>query len=350
MTVKEFVLFLRRLSGAENPPAVMVWGPPGVGKSQAVRDLAQELGWGHCDVRLPDHNPVDLKGVPFPDFRRGLTRWLPNGLLPVAERDGERGFLVLDEVTSAPPAVQVCAYQLTLDRRVGEYVLPPGWLVILAGNRAEDRGVTYRMPAPLANRLVHLEVHPDFQTWKEWAFRVGIDRRVISFLDFRPKLLHKMPQDPEIKAFPTPRSWEFVSRLLKAGFSRHDREAIAGCVGEGPAAEFIAFLKVAEEIPDPDAILKGKNVPPPGPERPDLLYALLGALVERLWQALRDEREFRRKTEIFLRWIGQLPGEFGVCGFVNLLLTVGKESPGWRIVMSLPETSRFADKVADLLV
>ncbi|MCP5352754.1 MAG: MoxR family ATPase, partial [Chromatiales bacterium] len=146
--------FVSTREGHHTP--VMLWGPPGVGKSQMVGQIAARHGVKVIDVRLSQMEPSDLRGIPF---RVGShVEWAIPAMLPNEERHGPAGILFLDEINSAPPSVSAAAYQLILDRRLGEYEVPDHWAIFAAGNRQGDRGVTYQMPAPLANRFSHYEV------------------------------------------------------------------------------------------------------------------------------------------------------------------------------------------------
>jgi hypothetical protein len=219
--------------------SMMIWGPSGVGKSMGVHEFCLETGKKLFDVRLPLLDPIDLRGIGVPDISDPNDRkcvWLRPEFIP----NEPNCVLFLDEITAAPPSLQALAYQLTLDRMVGDHSLPPDCLVICAGNRVTDRGVAYTMPSPLANRLFHLEIKADLQAWKNWAIRSAIDPRIISFLQVHPTLLHKMDPDQAGQAWPSPRSWAFASRMLSTNLSNDQKGiAIAGCVGVAAAREFI---------------------------------------------------------------------------------------------------------------
>jgi len=192
---------------------VMLWGPPGVGKSQMVALVAQQHGMPVIDIRLSQMEPSDLRGIPFRVEDR--VEWAVPSMLPDAGRHGSQGILFLDEITSVPPSVSAAAYQLILDRRLGAYTVPDGWAIFAAGNRQGDRGVTYTMPAPLANRFSHFEVDINLDDWVAWAYANGIDARLIAFLRFRPELLFEFDPAHNPVAFPSPRSWEFAHRALQ---------------------------------------------------------------------------------------------------------------------------------------
>ena len=181
-----------------------MWGPPGVGKFSIVKQIAAESGWGFLDLRLLLLNPIDLRGIPYPNRETRQADWLAPSFLPHVERDGAAGIILYDEITAAPRAVQAAAYQLILDRRVGEYTLPEGWRQVAAGNRAQDKGVTNQMPAALANRMIHFEVTCSLEDWKHWAIPNMIDHRVISFLNFRPELLYRFPNQAAEQGLPHP--------------------------------------------------------------------------------------------------------------------------------------------------
>ena len=228
---------LRKLLGQRWP--VFLWGPPGAGKSAIVRQLAEEQEFEILDVRAPLLDPTDLRGIPT--VENGIATWCPPSFLPSAPADG---ILFFDELNAAPPMVQASLYQLTLDRRIGEYELPEGWRIIAAGNRAEDKAVVYRMPSALSNRFVHLDFEIDFQDWRSWAVAHKVDPYVIGFLTLRTELLFDMSH-PE-RGFPTPRSWEMASDTIRAlGTSADAADVLIGVVGEGAAIELIGYLESA---------------------------------------------------------------------------------------------------------
>jgi len=255
---------------------VFLWGAPGVGKSQLVAQAADELGLPVTDIRAVLLDPVDLRGIPHIG-QNGATSWAPPEFLP---RDGA-GVLFLDELNAAPPLVQAACYQLILDRRLGEYELPPGWTVAAAGNRESDRAVTHRMPSALANRLAHIDCEPDIADWLAWAQESGIDPRLRAFLRFRPKLLHDFDPMKNEKAFPSPRSWEYAARILSG---RPEPgllyDLLRAVVGEIAASECAGFLSLCDRLPDPDRALadpEGVSIP----EDPAAAYAMCEAVAQR---------------------------------------------------------------------
>jgi hypothetical protein len=284
----------------EQKVPTFLWGAPGIGKSSIVKQIADEKAIGFIDLRLSLMDPTDLKGIPFYDKESHTALWAPPAFLP---SKGE-GILFLDELNSAPPSVQASAYQLILDRKVGEYTLPDGWAIVAAGNREGDRGVTYRMPAPLANRFVHFEMEVDVDDWRLWAYKKKLDTRIISYISYKSEHLFTFDAKSENKSFATPRSWEYVNSILKSGLSESlVLNAISGAVGKEVAVGFLSFAKVVNRLPNIDAILgSGEG---DYSEDVDVLYALSTGLVS---SVLRDTK----KLENLLKYTLHLKGEFAV--------------------------------------
>lgn len=247
---------------------VFLWGPPGIGKSELVEGIAQSgrLGNAHViDLRLALFEPTDLRGYPAPDMETREMVWLPPADLPSAEMAAQYDTVVLflDELNSAAPSVQAAAYQLILNRRIGQYVLPENVVVIAAGNRETDKGVTYRMPKPLENRFVHFELRVDFQDWFNWAVDNNINADIVGYLSFAKNDLYNFDPQSSSRGFATPRAWTFTSELLDdEGEDDLDdglmTDLVAGCVGEGIAVKFMAHRKVASDLPNPSDVLDGK--------------------------------------------------------------------------------------------
>lgn len=241
---------------------VFLWGPPGVGKSELVADLTAELGGYTIDLRLGQMDPTDIRGIPFYNKDKGVMDWAPPIEMPDEELASQYPIvtLFLDEMNSAAPAVQAAGYQLILNRRIGKYKLPDNVVIVAAGNRESDKGVTYRMPSPLANRFVHLEIRPDFEAWLSWAVNNRIHEDVVGYITFaKADLFDFDPRSPS-RSFATPRTWTFVSEFLEDDDATDAEltDLIAGTVGEGLAVKFMAHRKVAKDMPLPEDILAGK--------------------------------------------------------------------------------------------
>jgi hypothetical protein len=241
---------------------VFLWGPPGIGKSELVAEITRELGGHMIDLRLGQMEPTDIRGIPFYNKDSGKMDWAEPVDLPTEELSSEYPVVVLflDELNSAAPSVQAAAYQLILNRRVGKYVLPKNVVLVAAGNRESDKGVTYRMPTPLANRFVHQEMRVDFPSWQEWAVNNGIHKDVVGYLSFAKQDLYDFDPKSASRSFATPRSWTFVSQFLEEEDSDEDTlmNLIAGTVGEGLAVKFMSHRKIAGRMPKPEDILAGK--------------------------------------------------------------------------------------------
>ena len=265
-------------------PSVMLWGAPGVGKSQAIRQLAKEIEENTgkkavvTDVRLLLFNPIDLRGIPTSNADKTLAVWLKPQIFQMDDSDDIVNILFLDEISAAPQSVQAAAYQITLDRVIGEHKLPENCIVIAAGNRTTDKSVAYKMPKALANRLLHIEVEGSFKSWKEWAIRNGINDKVLGFLSFRQNYLMGFDSSSDDLAFATPRSWEMVSNLLNHVSDDIEKmhPLISGLVGSGVAVEFRSWAKVYKQLPDIEEIFDSKT--PPLPHSTDAMYALTAAM------------------------------------------------------------------------
>jgi hypothetical protein len=323
---------------------VMLWGPPGVGKSQMVAQVAAKHGVPVIDIRLSQMEPTDLRGIPF---RTGDTvEWAIPAMLPDAQRHGAEGVLFLDEITSAAPTVSAAAYQLILDRRLGAYRIPDGWAIFAAGNRQGDRGVTFAMPAPLANRFSHFEVDTHLDDWVAWAYANGIDDRVIAFLRFRPELLFDFDPAHNPVAFPSPRSWEFAHRALHKFHDHNDllRGALQACVGPAAGIELQAFVENLDNLPDIDAIINGAGDAVPVPREIDLQYAVASSLVARAIRAQNAPGEMDIFGRI-LDYAARFPQrEMGVMLVSDMQRAIGRK------VFAVPQFSNWAKTIADVML
>ncbi|HEY9150481.1 MAG: AAA family ATPase [Gammaproteobacteria bacterium] len=321
---------------------VMLWGPPGVGKSQMVAQVAADHDVPVIDIRLSQMEPSDLRGIPF---RVGdHVEWAVPAMLPDAARHGLRGILFLDEITSVPPSVSAAAYQLILDRRLGAYEVPEGWAIFAAGNRQGDRGVTYTMPAPLANRFSHFELDVNLDDWVAWAYAHGIDERLIGFLRFRPELLFEFDPAHNPVAFPSPRSWEFAHRALHKFGDNNELMvgALQACVGPAAGVELAAFVDNLDQLPDIDAILRGEQVSVP--RETDLQYAVASALVARAIR-VKDTPEAQEGWGRILDYAGRFPQrEMGVMLVSDMHRAVGQD------LFGVPQFSVWAKAVADVML
>ena len=302
MKVKEIKKSLDRLIESQIP--VFVWGSPGIGKSSIIKQIATDRGLEFVDLRLSLLDPTDLKGIPFFDKDNHEAVWASPNFLP--KEPNSKGVLFLDEINTAPPSVQASAYQLVLDRKVGDYELPKGWSIVAAGNNESDRGVVYRMPPPLANRFVHLSMEVSFEDWKGWAYSSGIDSSIISFLHYDSTKLFDFDPSKNEKSFPTPRSWEYVHKILSSGIEPMLlMDIISGAVGAESAVAFMSFRKVMNRLPNIDTLLEGKDVEVEHDSQ--LLFALIAGVVTNIKQNPTKE-----KIDNALKFSLTLPKEFSV--------------------------------------
>jgi len=332
--------FLGAQTGYHTP--VMLWGPPGVGKSQLVTQIGERNNVPVIDIRLSQMEPSDLRGIPFRDH--DLVEWAIPSMLPDAKRHGSSGILFLDEITSAVPSVSAAAYQLILDRKLGDYQVPDGWAIFAAGNRQGDRGVTYTMPAPLANRFSHFEIELNLDDWVAWAYQANIDERIIAFLRFRPELLFDFDPSHNPVAFPSPRSWEFAHRGLQK-FMNHPRlllGTLQACVGDAAGIELKAFVDSLDQMPDLDAILRGEEVK--CPKEIDLQYAVASALVGRAIKAKGSDNAAEVWGHILNYADSFRQKEMGVMLISDMLRAVGDD------IFALPEFAKWAESIGDIML
>jgi hypothetical protein len=314
-----------------------IWGPCGVGKSQIVAQVAADLGWQFLDIRALQYDPVDFRGLPR--ISADLTEWVPPKFLPTS---GE-GILFLDELTAAPQMTQASCYQLVLDRKLGEYRLPDGWVVMAAGNPASERGVHFSMPRPLRNRFVHLNLEPDFGDWCKWAIRASIRPEIVAFLRFKPALLHDANPTSDINAWPTPRSWEMASHVLSgfarlqksgyfAGATEIEAQTLEGTIGPAATIELVAFLRLFRQLPSIDEILLHPDGAPL-PTEPSAQIAIATAL----GRVLTDHSIAKG-----MRYLDRMPTEMRV-------LAVRDAAARDRAITHTPEFVRFGVEHAEVL-
>ena len=291
---------IRRAFKKQRP--IFIWGPPGIGKSEVVHQIGDEYKKSLViDIRLSLWEPTDIKGIPYFDAVQGRMVWAPPVELPDEATAKKHDIIILfmDEMNSAPPAVQAAAYQLILNRRVGQNHLPKGVSIVAAGNRESDRGVTYRMPSPLANRMLHIEMAVNFEDWQNWATNNGIHPDVVGYLTFAKNDLYDFDPRSSSRAFATPRSWSFVSDMLESSGLQGSQltDIITGAVGEGLAVKFNAHREVAGKLPNPSDILSGK-VKKLDTNEVSAMYSLITSLC----YELKDECEKAQKNKKLSTW------------------------------------------------
>ncbi|NLF61668.1 MAG: hypothetical protein GX574_11000 [Lentisphaerae bacterium] len=310
-------LWEKKCSAALLPP-LMVWGAPGLGKSSIIRDLAREYGVGFIDIRLAQREPVDIRGLPVPD--KDGVKWLVSSEWP---RDPDsRGIILFDELTAADRSLQVAAYELILDRRLGDlYTVPEGWYICAAGNRTEDRAVATTMSSALANRFLHVELQSDVECWIQWALGHDVHPTVIGFLRARPELLFVQKDENLERGWPSPRSWERVSSMLKLVGKENPRmlrSIVYGLIGDRAGVEFMAFLDVSDSLEDVLQAMLSPKSKVSIPKKADRIYAFCSAMVYHLWRG-QDERREKTLLDGFFRLSLELPSSFAAMAMIDAM-------------------------------
>lgn len=251
-TIAQAAEMLEALTDTGDP--VMLWGPPGVGKSDVVWQLGRKKSRKVIEYRANLREPVDVRGIPVPDVKAGVTKWLIPDELPRADRDGAEGYLFLDEINTASPQMMAVLFGLVLDRRVGDYVLPEGWQIIAAGNRVSDRAAAQRMPTALRNRFAHLFVAPDVNAWCAWAGANDVAPEMVAFIRLRRELIHRMPRGDE-NAFPTPRSLTKAAKYVGVSGVAMRQRLFAAHIGADVAGELNGFIELYQSLGSLDDIV-----------------------------------------------------------------------------------------------
>jgi len=301
-------------------PPVMIWGPPGVGKSSVIRDIAHDLGIGYIDVRLAQREPIDIRGLPVPSDNG--VHWQISAEWP-RDKDG-RGIIIFDELTAADRTLQVAAYEFILDRKLGDlYTVPEGWYIVGAGNRASDRAVATTMSSALANRFLHVEIEADAHSWIKWALRHNIHPLVTGFIRFKPECLFNMDGNLE-RGWPSPRSWERISTILhlaegkSAAKQRMLEISIEGLVGTGAGVEFNAYRQWSSEISNVLELMLNPDKKVKIPQRADQKFALCSAMVYHLWKG-HDKNRKKALLDGFFRISLKLSSDFAAMSMIDAM-------------------------------
>ena len=278
-------------------PSVMLWGQPGVGKSEGIDQICERIQAAtgkkavKTDVRLLLFNPIDLRGIPVADQDNDgekVARWLKPLIFKMDPSKDVINILFLDEISAAPQSVQAAAYQITLDKRVGEHKLPDNCIVIAAGNRTSDKSVANKMPKALSNRLMRFDISSDFEGWKSWAIKSDIHPIVLGFLTFKPNLLNTFDSSNDALAFATPRSWAMVSNIFKYVNDNIDKvyNQLAGLVGANIIIELRAWVKMYHALPAIKDVFDGKVKKIPN--EPSCLFALSISIIQYAKEHTKD--------------------------------------------------------------
>lgn len=324
-------------------PSIMLWGPPGAGKSDAVRELGRALASKTgkeavvTDVRLLLSNPIDLRGIPVANAEKTLAVWLKPKIFDMDTSENVINILFLDELSACSATMQAAAYQITLDRIIGEHKLPENCIVIAAGNRITDKSVAFKMPKALANRLCHIEINADFESWMTWAKKNNIHYKIIDFLVSRREFFMCFDPQKDDLAFPTPRTWELASKILYAyeGNTEDAYMMLSGCIGTATAVEFLSWCNVYNEIPSVEAIFNGKN--PTVPKKPNVVYALVSSMIA---YAREHKKDFDRIGNA-ISYAEQFAPDFSVT-FVREVMNL---EPGYaKRLLTLPAYRKWMER------
>ena len=329
MTIKEFGECLEYNIEHNIKHAILGLGAPGVGKSQLIRQIGKKYGYKVIDVRLAQMSEVEIGGLIYPNEERTKTRWLAPETLPDEKRDGKNTILLLDEITSCTKRVQVAAYQLILDRRVGQYTLPEGCFVVALGNREDDDGVYIQLAGPLADRFEIHYIEPDFGSWlNDYALKYGVHPFVVDYLKFKPAALHTQVAGDGNIVFATPRSWDRVSDILKFDDDVNKKviqHKIIGNVGEKEGPQFIEFCKkrLSASFVTAEDYLSGSKKAPTKPDQLSILTDSMISSVSFLGNVAGVSdltAEQRMQTETVISGLVRLPqAEFAIRGLKALV-------------------------------
>ena len=313
LIISEANALLKNPSRAAILPPIMIWGPPGCAKSSIVKACAEKLGIEFHDVRLAQMEPCDIRGIPVPDKETKSMDWYVNGSWP---RDPNgKGIIFLDELSAADRSVAVASYELILDRKLGKlYQVPPGYLIVAAGNRVEDRAVATTMPSALANRMMHVELEANAEDWLNWAPFNNIHPSVIGFIRFKPDMLFRDKDQNRERGWPTPRSWHRVSEMChiaeEEGIDNSLlKNIVYGLVGDGAGVEFMAFHKLNAKFADVLTMMTDPNAVIQVPTEADKCWAFCSTMNYLLWRGDTDEEQ-KKRLDGFMRISMELTSDF----------------------------------------
>lgn len=330
-------------------PPILIHSSPGVGKSSIVREVAQKLGIGFVDVRLAEMESVDIRGLPSVDKDHGVMKWNAPDFWP---RDpSSKGIIFLDELTSCDKSCQVAAYELILDRKIGDfYKVPDGWYIVSAGNLTTDRAVAMTLSSALSNRFLHVELDVDYVQWCKWATMHDVHPSVTGFIQYRPMALFNMEKENLERGWPSPRSWERVSQMTKIYGGNEDmlRKIVYGLVGPAKGVEYIEFHRLNKSFDNIIDMLYGR-APIKVPEKNDQIYAMCSTLVYVLWRG-KDEADEAKRIDGFYKILQHMRPEFIMSCLKSAMYGKSPEQSGAaaRKLYRHPCYSKIMEKYRDL--
>lgn len=334
VSISTFIDIIRMQFEEDNLRPIFGLGKGGIGKTESIYNLAvKELNIGYIDIRLLLYSETDLKGIPYPDESHTSTIWLQNNILPISNRDGDKGILVFDEITSCSRSVRTAAYQLLNERKLGEYKLPDGWLVVCLGNGEDDGGDFEGMEGNFANRCSVFEIIHDIDSWKMWAFNNNINPMITSYISFKPSDLHSYNSDSETELlFASPRSWTAVSNIMKNSKFDCDNQTFAVRVmanlGQRVGQQFLAFCRFSNNSLDTDSIVKNGAMPTTDNVDQEIIIIAIGNIVKLVGDKIKIDmqnnngaitQEAVRWTANGLKWMLKLRKEYAVMGIKDII-------------------------------
>lgn len=334
-----------RMNQNQNTGSMIFRGSPGIGKSSIVRQVAEKLGIGFVDIRLAQLDRVDLCGLP--SVEKGVTKWNVPSFWPTDPNS--KGILFFDEITSAPPDIQAASYSIILDRCIPntDYKIPDGWSIVAAGNVATDRAVVKSMSSALANRFMHFELEASAEQWGIWAVKNDIHPSVTGYINYKPNNLFNMTNQNLEQGWPSPRSWEGVSKALE-NFGTNElllQKVVYGLVGPAAGIEFMAFHKIASQANDVLEMLTNAKAEIVIPKEADRRYALCAAVAYHIWNG-GSEKAHKQRVSGFYRIVNELTPDFATA-LAKMCMNGNKavsRIEAMKHIMMAPEYADFAKK------
>ncbi|MDG0889648.1 AAA family ATPase [Paracholeplasma manati] len=299
-----------------NHPAVFVQGSPGVGKSQSIYQIAKEIEMNTgkkvnvTDIRLLLFSPLDLRGIPTIDASKEKTIWLKPAIFDLEDSEDVINIVFLDELTAASPSIQAAAYQITLDKRIGEFEFPKNTFILASGNKDSDGAVFYDIPTPLKNRFMHFVIEPDLESWGVWANINHIHPDIIQFLKRNPQCFYETTISSNSNILVTPRSWELLSQVLYSDIKNHTikRNLLSSIIGQSLTSLFMNDNQVNLI----DDIYNG-TIPN------DLSIADINRTNDHILHDIKSITSSREKTNHILQYLTTIPPDYAMVVFKEIM-------------------------------
>ena len=326
---------------------VFIWGPPGIGKSALVEKFAESVGLPCVSLLGSQLAPEDIIGIP--QIVGEVSTFRPPRMIARTEPY----CLFLDELNGCSQEVQKAFYSLILEKRIGEYHLPQGSVIIGAGNRSQDGAIVKTMSTALINRMFHVQFQPDVNQWLDWGYENGLHPWVLEYIAQRPDHLFSQPPKTE-EPYSTPRSWHMLSDALKEwgeNITRDELKTLAyGCLTASHAGQFLAFTKQTENKFFLEELIKGTRKWPAKPEDRDVLYFVAQSFRARLWHDLPQNRQKMNADAQYLAHRAKaLMKELASLNLEIAQMVVspedGHELPDWFLMEIVRDLPRLVRKV-----